>query len=355
MRALFQSGMRLNRQGRYQEAAGYFEAMLQQDPSNTEASEMLAEVKRRLAGGTSAEGFGLDFGSDPGAALFDESPLETLPPASKGRKLGLGLGAFALLGLVGFAAWSVLEAEAPAPVRPNSAVQVRAAAQPPPADPVPVAQKVDAGLPAELPGQSDAGRLGAEAPNVVSALEVDAGQPESAPPDAGLAEPTGQVAATPTPPEKAEPERAWTAYQPLRRGRVTMAQVKAPAAGAVSWSVAPEGRVERGAQVGTVQGKPLVAGKAGVLIPKVPAEGPAKKGELLANIVYHEGFVQAEVTGATPKQGWFCEVLDESTGQRAPCKVITVVRKGAGFLVTATTEPLWFDGCKTPRLRLAPP
>jgi len=50
LRALFQSGLRMHRQGRYGEAANYFEAMLQQDPQNPEALEMLEQARQRLAG-----------------------------------------------------------------------------------------------------------------------------------------------------------------------------------------------------------------------------------------------------------------------------------------------------------------
>jgi hypothetical protein len=50
LRALFQSGLRMHRQGRYAEAANYFEAMLQQDPQNPEALEMLEQSRQRLGG-----------------------------------------------------------------------------------------------------------------------------------------------------------------------------------------------------------------------------------------------------------------------------------------------------------------
>jgi hypothetical protein len=42
VRTLFQSGIRLLRQGKHAEAAGYFEALLEEDPHNIEARELLA-------------------------------------------------------------------------------------------------------------------------------------------------------------------------------------------------------------------------------------------------------------------------------------------------------------------------
>jgi hypothetical protein len=51
MRTLFQSGLRLTRQGRYAEATSYFEAMLAQEPETPEALEMLTRVQQRLSSG----------------------------------------------------------------------------------------------------------------------------------------------------------------------------------------------------------------------------------------------------------------------------------------------------------------
>ncbi|HEY3450248.1 MAG TPA: hypothetical protein VGK67_28090 [Myxococcales bacterium] len=49
IRTLYQSGLRLTRQGRYYEAAAYFEAILEHDPGNPEAVEMLDQVKLHLS------------------------------------------------------------------------------------------------------------------------------------------------------------------------------------------------------------------------------------------------------------------------------------------------------------------
>lgn len=49
VRTLFQSGIRFLRQGKPQEAIGYFEAMLAEDPQNEEAKELLAMARQALA------------------------------------------------------------------------------------------------------------------------------------------------------------------------------------------------------------------------------------------------------------------------------------------------------------------
>lgn len=46
VRALFQSGIRLLRMGKHAEAAGYFEALLQEDPDNVEARELLQMARQ---------------------------------------------------------------------------------------------------------------------------------------------------------------------------------------------------------------------------------------------------------------------------------------------------------------------
>ena len=50
LRNLFQSGLRLYRQGRYAEAIAYFEAMVAQDAENPEALELLNQARQRLSG-----------------------------------------------------------------------------------------------------------------------------------------------------------------------------------------------------------------------------------------------------------------------------------------------------------------
>ncbi|HKD43237.1 MAG TPA: tetratricopeptide repeat protein [Myxococcaceae bacterium] len=67
LRALFQTGLRMHRQGRYAEAVNYFDAMLQQDPQNPEALEMLEQSRQRLKGVPASNGE---------AALSDSDPVQ---------------------------------------------------------------------------------------------------------------------------------------------------------------------------------------------------------------------------------------------------------------------------------------
>src|SRR6266851_686428 len=89
LRALFQSGLRMHRQGRYAEAANYFEAMLQQDPQNPEALEMIEQSRQRLGGTLGGNSEVLLTPSDSGQVslehLFfgkEEPPAEALESSS---------------------------------------------------------------------------------------------------------------------------------------------------------------------------------------------------------------------------------------------------------------------------------
>jgi hypothetical protein len=138
-----------------------------------------------------------------------------------------------------------------------------------------------------------------------------------------------------------------------------MGQVLAPAAGTVSWTATRQQAVKRGEALGSFKGEgaavPLVAPKAGLFIPAVVEGDSAEPGATLASIVYFEAFVQAVATGVHPQTTWSCEVFDEAFGEKAPCKLVSVTPRGAGFFITATTEPMWFDTCAEPRLRLTAP
>jgi hypothetical protein len=80
LRALFQSGLQMHRQGRYFEAANYFEAMLEQDPENKEALEMLDQARQRIAGKAGAEGSPSDSSQVSLIQLLsEEAPLEDAP------------------------------------------------------------------------------------------------------------------------------------------------------------------------------------------------------------------------------------------------------------------------------------
>src|SRR5262249_37521737 len=79
LRALFQSGLRMHRHGRYPEAANYFEAMLEQDPQNPEALEMLEQTRQRISGSTSPEAPQVSQESDASQVGLEELLQEETP------------------------------------------------------------------------------------------------------------------------------------------------------------------------------------------------------------------------------------------------------------------------------------
>jgi hypothetical protein len=134
-----------------------------------------------------------------------------------------------------------------------------------------------------------------------------------------------------------------------------MADLVAPAEGALAWSTTPEQLVKKGAAVGTVAGTPFNAGNVGLVVQKAAEGATVTQGQNLGHIIYFEAYARAQVTGVVPATSWRCEVSSAAAGQKAPCKVTGVAPKGAGYLVTATVEPRWFDDAADAVLRLAPP
>ncbi len=191
-----------------------------------------------------------------------------------------------------------------------------------------------------VPEQSaDAGLLHADA----APLRAEAGPPRT---DAGpMAEVPG-----------AEPAASWTLARIIKRGRVTMESIEANADGAPKWSAEKGAEAKRGTVLGslvTASGRvELVAHKAGLFMPSIDDGQAAKSSEVLALIVYTQSFIQATVDMAKVPAAWECEVADKATGQTAPCAVVTASPRAKGLSLTATTDPLWFDTCAKPELRL---
>jgi hypothetical protein len=165
-----------------------------------------------------------------------------------------------------------------------------------------------------------------------------------------------------------EAERRWSPARIVRRGRVTMGEIKAAAAGAVIWLAQPQQRIRAGQAVGRFQADKAAdpeGGPAEVLILKAPKSGlfrPAaagrarcKPGDKLASVVYHEAYVIAVATALEPGQEWECRLSDDQLHEREPCHVVTVAPVAGGWAVTATTAALWIDSAPAPRLELAPP
>lgn len=271
---------------------------------------------------------------------------ERLPrrPASMALKVVAAVAALASAGTVGFFlgvdhAQSTKVAVAPAP--PSSRPEPRLV----PDASAPAVVAVVVAAPAD-----------ASSAEAIAEATPDAGAPAPiaiAPPVVEDPADAGASAAAPEPGSKA------AVIKVANRGRVTMGQVQAPAAGTVTWTATQRQAVKRGEAVGSFKADgpavPLVAPKAGLFMPAVADGASAEAGATLASIVYFEAFVQAVATGVHPLPSWSCEVFSEASGEKAPCKVVSATPRGAGFFVTATTEPMWFDTCAEPRLRLTPP
>ncbi len=419
LRALFQSGLRMHRQGRYAEAANYFEAMLQQDPQNPEASEMLEQSRQRMTGGTptTAEPIlsppdsaqvsleQLFFGDEQAApdlpALLEMS-APTSPPAVQSRtgvrsaerarpsekprmrRATLTVIGSSMLAALGVGGFIIVKRGSGAKPEPNKVAKAdRYQPGVAPADggsPHFAAYGADAGSTVQpRPVESAVGVLAQRTPDAGDqALRAEAalrGQGDAGVHGSSLAVAAGPqpiaVASTAIPPAgsldvdagvlAAERRREWIAAKVENRGRVTMAQVAATGSGIISWTASPNQRVRRGETIGilrdnrTVRERSLVAPKEGLFIPKVRNNDSVSFAQAVAAIVYHEAYLQASLADARPESSWSCEVYQVDSSERADCKIIEVVRRGSRSLVTATTEPLWFDTAADARVRLSPP
>ncbi len=539
LRVLFQTGLRMSRQGRYAEAAGYFEAMLHQDADNLEAQEMLAQVRQRLSPGRAADasrpsvGDPLDaplvdllFHAEPelpaespdsgaaavlppldgnaaawlelesradaegerlkaeeqavevsieidteepgvspqaeglqpvaspasglhGESLFDvepkaliesekarslvESSLESVvighgadQPAesaagtvdlasasapdtaaleaaweagaivdsrelaadsreagaestrSAGARLGVVLGVVAGLAVGAGGGWYLgfkagREAGRAEVAAATGSPTKNAAASG--SEATPLDKPADALADERPSGDAEAATVksGSEAQGaaVGVALAADADEEPAAAADvpadeARAADVDGEDDPEPEP-EPREPEPAvaagdgsaregeWAEHEIGKRGRVTMCSIAAPASGSVSWEASPRQRLRGREAAGTQGGKPLVAKCAGLLIPRVADGETVGKGALLADVVYHQGFVQTMVGGERPTSDWRCQIVGDDAAEVTDCNVVKAVPRGDGFFLTATFEPMWVDDAGSPRLRLAPP
>ena len=444
LRALFQSGLRMHRQGRYAEAANYFEAMLQQDLDNPEATDMLEQCRIRLGSGIQPTAEPILAPPDSGQVSLEKlffaetSEEEAVPelPAPRSEALperppdslqassgvrsaerarapqkrrrwpvvaGIVVGSLIAAGMV---TWYLLgpkpQADAKVAVK-TPAVSVR---------PKSAAGLTDAGSPlvasAKAAGGASVGttptfaggetrapsmetkpQLAEQSPAVASekiaaqhapAVAQDAGTRERAAAQAAVASSTPPIApaasaqprseqnvATPATAgvnaasARAEVTPQWLDAKLEKRGRVTMAEVTAPGSGRLSWTASATQRVRRGETLGSLRDarpareRQIRAPKEGLLIPKAGEDDAVSYGQPIASIVYPEAYLQASLADARPHPGWACEVYQPDSSERAACKIIEVVRRGSKSLVTATTEPLWFDSAREAVVRLSPP
>ncbi len=414
VRKHYQTGLRLNREGRHAESILAFELALRFDPTNREARDALNTVRLQIAQiKAEAEEFDVSISdsalrqrpeglspaalaqpplptaqpepaavvvSVPAAVVVPEPVLrlegqkeEAAPVARPTRSLRSLVVSVTTVGValaVGWFAGSRFGANttSEAPTAPQAATAV----VPRPTAPTAPRADADAGMAEALAAVVDAGTAELVLPVDAGRAAVDAGSlADTAPVPPSPADAGSPVAAAPVPdapvdagaqPVSAgvvtaeQPAGGWLKANIRKRGRVTMGTIDAPSSGRVTWTTPNEREVKKGAVVGFVSASgrrvDLTAPKAGLLMPKVADGSKVNDGDSLATIAYTEGFIQSTVDLATPYANWACEVLDKTTGRKAPCKVVSATAKGNGLFVTATTEPLWFDDCASPELHV---
>jgi hypothetical protein len=417
LRVLFQTGMRLSRQGRYGEAVSYFEAMLQQDPENREAKDQLAKAKSAAAAAAvkddaapktdpavpvtadsppplpTAPGIIADVPPPlPGAAEtpdaaptqpVDLPPAPAAPPAPEAEPSRWPVLLAAVLGIVALAAgaWAVFgrgRPPAPTPVfrrppesinRPAMDASTGVVAASPDAGAAPVAKVINAGeVDIAVDDEVVVKDAGARAEKTVAAVSPSE-------------KPASEKAATEkTPAEKAPPEKAPSGSEKApsekapsektsdtadsadsltvavdRRGRATMGEIVADGAGTLQRRAAQEERVKKNQPIGDLKGKPLNAPIAGLVFWQVSADGPVKEGAKLAKLLYHEAYVMGLVQGGSaPQKTWHCELRDGDSGATAPCIITGVEKRAKGWYLTITGEPTWIERTGGLSVRVSP-
>lgn len=382
VRVNFQTGLRLGREGRYPEAIAAFELVLTQDPDNPEAKEALAVVRRNQAQADAAAAaastgpmasstsvFELDVSSfsEPKPAAAAPTPDEKPAPvavsaqeewssltmeAGVAPRRSVSLPIYLVSVAAAIALGWLGGAQLGAGAHSSEMIATASSAQQAPVairdEPDAAAPSVAAVAPIQPPVDAPID-AGSEVTEILDSGQLDA--PEAASVDAGEI-----IAVEVSPAVEVQPSTGWANARIVKRGRVTMGTIEASNEGRVTWSATTHAEVKRGSTVGflnTASGRlELTAPKAGLFAPSVSEGEHVKGGDVLASIVYTEGFIQATVDLPKAPASWACEVSDKATGQKAPCKVIRVTPRAKGFSVTATTDPLWFDSCAKPVLRL---
>lgn len=329
-RSLFQNGVRLMRQGQPDEAAPYFRKMLEEDPENPEAREMLCLV---------ASGHSL--AARPIGEVFERAPARSRRERRAGSTRAV---AAAGLLIVALAAWRVGAGVGQAP---GEAVAVRALApRPPPAPNPPPPQAAPApaahvSAPVERRWHPALAEVRAPAAGELAWKEplpdrVARGEwlgeirgkaePEAAAPEATqrLAQLERLAAEDPVYAEFLERERAALSQGAARRARVAMA---APSAGQASQLV------RAGVNVGI--------------------------GDLVAHIVDPESWRLSVLFGGfLPTVGAPCEVGGDGPSTTAECRVVEVLPAAQGARVTvavrASAAP-WLERARAPTVRFPGP
>ncbi|MGC4115771.1 MAG: hypothetical protein QM765_14455 [Myxococcales bacterium] len=285
------------------------------------------------------------------------APKIAPPPSSTGKFIFGGLGLAALAGgAVWFFALRTPQTPQPPPKPPVVAVAGPDAAQ---AAAVP---GLDAAVPAVESAGLDAAAV-VSGPNAAAEAGPDAATagPDAAAPGLDAAQ-AGLDAAAAAAAAPAGGDEGWVAVDVAKRGRVNMGNLKAPVAGTVTWGVPPnQERIKKGQVIGKIADADgnevaLMSPNVGLLAPRSADGSAVQANDVIASVPYFEAYGQTPFPGpAAPAPEWRCEVVDEATSQKAPCKVNKADPRKGGFYVTFTTEPLWFDTAAKVKLRLKAP
>jgi hypothetical protein len=323
-RTLFQTGLRLMRQGRPQDAQSYFQAVLDADPGNVEATEHLAAIER---------------GESLVATPIGMRPGGGARPAAKRKGLALALGGVAVACVAAGAAF-VLQRRAPPP--PPPPVMAQPVPPPKPAPPPPPAWRTAAVQQREHP---PVGELAAAADGTVSWKRKPGDRVKEGERIGILRVLAGAKAPAPIDPASAARIReleALAKQDPIYKDFLEK-ELKAQ-------------QRKRGGKA--VRDVPLVAPETGTLSLAVPDRARVGSGDPIASVVDDRVWIiDAFVDGDPPASDAACELRGDAVAERVACHLDGSRPAEGGSQLTLTvkgSEAPWVEGSRSLRVRLAP-
>jgi hypothetical protein len=325
-RTLYQTGLRLMRQGRPQDAQSYFQAVLDADPGNAEATERLAAIER---GETLAAG-------PIGARTARRAP----DAPRRGKLRTIALAAAGIAAVAGAAAWFVTQRGWVAAPPPPPPVAAPAPAPPPPPRPawrtaavqrrahpaLGAVTAAGAGVVTWTKKDGAAVRQGERIGTLRTAAAGGAPAPIDPAAAARIKELEALAAQDPVYRDFLEKERRAAQRKRTVKG-VREVKLVAPASGLLALAAANRVRVEAGAPLASV-----VDGAAWV--------------------------VDAFVDGEPPPADAACELRGDAVEERLPCRLDAAEPVEGGsqlrLTVVAAAAP-WLDRSRSLRVRVAPP
>jgi hypothetical protein len=322
-RTLFQTGLRLVRQGRPQDAQSYFQAVLDADPGNAEATELLGAIER---GETMvAAPIGRRGGARPAAGK------------RRGGRLAVALAGLALAGGGAAAAWLVLRRAPPPP--PVAIPSPPPLPLPPPA----LAWRTAAIQRREHPA---IGQLSAPEAGVVTWRKAGGARVKKG-------EPLGALRI-----ELAV--RGSAPIDPAVAARIKELEALARQDPVYRDFLEKERRALQRARPGRkVRELPLLAPADGVLSLAVESRVPVEKGAPLATVGDEAAWaVEAFLDGEPPAAASACELRGDAVAERLACRLEAVAPQDGGSLVrlhVAAADAPWLERSRSLRVRVAPP